>query len=66
MPAIENYTLYSGGLKGAESAFGEAAEQWGINEVNFTFSGQKTWKTRRPTGISAHSPEGLLRPSFAR
>ena len=37
-----NFTLYSGGLKGAETAFGEAAEKWSINEVNFTFTGQKT------------------------
>ena len=32
-------TLYSGGLKGAECAFGEAAEKWGASEVNFTFEG---------------------------
>jgi hypothetical protein len=42
MTAKEDYTLYSGGLKGAETAFGEAAEKWSINEVNFTFTGQKT------------------------
>ena len=41
MTAKENYTLYSGGLKGAETAFGEAAEKWSIKEVNFTFAGQK-------------------------
>ena len=34
-------TLYSGGLKGAETAFGEAAEKWSVNEVNFCFAGQK-------------------------
>lgn len=38
----ENSTLYSGGLKGAETAFGEAAEKWAVNEVNFCYSGQKT------------------------
>ena len=36
----EQCTLYSGGLKGAESAFGEAAEKWGVKEVNFTFAGR--------------------------
>ncbi len=36
----EKCTLYSGGLRGAESAFGEAAEKWGLNEVNFSFAGQ--------------------------
>lgn len=35
-------TLYSGGLKGAESVFGEMAEKYGVKEVNFTFEGQKT------------------------
>ena len=42
MSANKNYTLYSGGLKGAESYFGEAAEKWGVKEVNFCYSGQKT------------------------
>jgi len=36
----ETCMLYSGGLKGAECAFGEAAEKWGIKEVNFTFPGR--------------------------
>ncbi|MEW6427205.1 MAG: hypothetical protein AB1568_04120 [Thermodesulfobacteriota bacterium] len=31
-------TLYSGGLRGAESLFGEMAEKWGVKEVNFTCS----------------------------
>jgi hypothetical protein len=35
------YSLYSGGLKGAETEFGKMAEQWGINEVNFSFKGQE-------------------------
>ena len=39
-------TLYSGGLKGAENAFGEAAEQWGIKEVNFTFAGNKIARSK--------------------
>jgi hypothetical protein len=34
-------TLYSGGGTGAEVAFGENAEKWGIKEVNFTFEGHK-------------------------
>ena len=37
----ENCTLCSGGLKGAESYFGELAEKWGIKEVNYTFPGHK-------------------------
>jgi hypothetical protein len=31
--------LFSGGAPGAESAFGEAAERHGVEEVNFTFEG---------------------------
>ncbi|MFH1217605.1 MAG: hypothetical protein V1706_14005 [Pseudomonadota bacterium] len=32
-------TLYSGGLKGAETAFGEAAEKWGLQEVTLSYEG---------------------------
>ena len=42
MVANTSCTLYSGGLKGAETAFGEAAEKWSVSEVNFCYSGQKT------------------------
>ncbi len=34
-------TLYSSGLKGAETAFGEAAESQNINEVVYSFEGHK-------------------------
>ena len=37
----EECTLYSGGLKGAESAFGEAAEKWGVKEVAYSFADHK-------------------------
>lgn len=37
----EECTLYHGGLKGAESLFGETAEKYGVNEVVFTFEGHK-------------------------
>lgn len=52
MVAKENYTLYSGGLKGAETAFGEAAEKWSVKEVNFTFSGQKTNRNKNAVVLS--------------
>ena len=38
--------LYSGGLKGAEAAFGAAAERHGIEEVNFTFDDHVIERTR--------------------
>jgi endonuclease YncB( thermonuclease family) len=52
MVAKENYTFYSGGLKGAETAFGEAAEKWSVKEVNFTFSGQKTNRQKNAVVLS--------------
>lgn len=39
-------TLYSGGLVGAEAAFGTCAERWGVREVNFTFDGHAQARTR--------------------
>ena len=41
MTERSDYTLYSGGLRGAEAEFGRCAEKWGINEVNFSFKGHK-------------------------
>ncbi|MFC2131784.1 hypothetical protein ACFLSQ_10145 [Bacteroidota bacterium] len=38
--------LYSGGATGAESCFGEFAEKYGIDEVNFSFEGHDTGRTR--------------------
>jgi hypothetical protein len=38
--------LYSGGLKGAEAAFGATAERYGIEEVTFTFEGHQIERTR--------------------
>jgi hypothetical protein len=35
----ESCTLYTGGAKGAEAAFGEAAARYGLTEVAFTFDG---------------------------
>lgn len=38
---FSNHTLYSSGLKGAESSFGEAAEKYGLTEVIYSFDGHK-------------------------
>jgi hypothetical protein len=51
-------TLYHGGLKGAESVFGEHAEKYGVNEVIFTFEGHRLHRDRNPTLLSE---EELLR-----
>ena len=42
----EDCTLFSGAAQGAEAAFGEAAERYGIEEVNFTFEGHSDARTR--------------------
>jgi len=47
-----NCTLYSGGLKGAESAFGEAAEARGIKEVIYTFEGHKLHRDTNTVSLS--------------
>ncbi len=35
------HTLLSGGAKGAENAFGEIAEKWHVQEINYTFAGRE-------------------------
>ena len=49
-------TLYSGGHKGTESEFGRLAEEWGIEEVNFSFEGHAVARSR---GIRELSREEL-------
>ncbi len=39
-------TIYSGGAAGTEQFFGAQAEAWGIEEVNFTFEGHLSDRTR--------------------
>ncbi|MFH1463016.1 MAG: AAA family ATPase [Pseudomonadota bacterium] len=45
-PAPHTVTLVSGGATGAECAFGEAAERWGLAEVNLTFAGHPQTRAR--------------------
>jgi hypothetical protein len=42
----EDCILFSGAAQGAEAAFGEVAERYGIEEVNFTFEGHSDARTR--------------------
>lgn len=39
-------TLFSGGAAGAEAAFGEHAEKFGVAEVNFTFEGHNQARSK--------------------
>jgi hypothetical protein len=41
-----SFTLLSGGAKGSEAAFGEAAERWGLHEINFSYPGRETTRKR--------------------
>ena len=59
-------TLYSGGMKGAEAAFGEAAEKWGLQETNFSYEGHVMAREKNvvvlspPHGCMFISRKGLL------
>lgn len=46
------FTVLSGGANGAEAAFGEAAERWGLGEVNFSFEGRETARLRGVVELS--------------
>ena len=52
-PAPQTVTMVSGGGTGAECAFGEAAERWGLTEVNLTFEGHKQVRTQGSKTLSA-------------
>lgn len=53
----KNCTLYSGGLKGAETTFGEAAEKYGINEVIYTFEDHKLSRDKNTVTLSQEELE---------
>jgi hypothetical protein len=40
------FTLLSGGAAGAEAEFGACAEKFGLNEINYSFSGRATERNR--------------------
>jgi len=46
-------TLFSGGARGAEAAFGEAAARHGVTEVNFTFEGHHIQRTQGSRKLAA-------------
>jgi hypothetical protein len=52
----DDCVLYSGAARGAEAAFGAAAERHGIEEVNFTFEGHNDARQR---GIRVLTSEEL-------
>lgn len=58
----EECILFSGGIKGAEEEFGITAEQFGIEEVNFTFEGHGIIRKR---GIRMLNHDELLNGDFS-
>ncbi|MEH0021391.1 MAG: hypothetical protein V6Z89_17185 [Desulfobacter sp.] len=50
------FTLYSGGHRGAEAEFGRLAEKYGVKEVNFSFDGHKP---ERDAGLRVLNQEEL-------
>lgn len=56
MNDASQFTLYSGGHRGAEAQFGQLAEQYGVKEINFSFEGHKP---DRQAGIRVLTPEEL-------
>ncbi|MDR3640766.1 MAG: hypothetical protein P4L39_05540 [Humidesulfovibrio sp.] len=56
MMEASRVTLFSGGAKGSEEAFGAAAEACGLEEVNFTFAGHEPVRQR---GLKELSEEDL-------
>ncbi len=49
---VDECTLYHGGLKGAETAFGEEAEKYGTGEVIFTFDGHRLNRDRNAVTLT--------------
>ena len=50
------FTLYSGGHRGAEAEFGKTAEKWGLTEVTFSFEGHTV---ERDGGVQILTPTEL-------
>ncbi|MBW2561359.1 MAG: hypothetical protein JRE40_10960 [Deltaproteobacteria bacterium] len=44
--------FFSGGLKGAETAFGENAEKWGVREETFSYPGHTLTREKNVTILS--------------
>ncbi len=52
----QEYIVYSGGAAGTEAFFGAMAEEYGLQEVNFSFEGHQIERTR---GLRALTSEEL-------
>ena len=50
-------TVFTSGLRGAEAAFGEEAEKWGLKETVYTFSGHKIAREQAKEIITLNDDE---------
>ena len=50
--------LYSGGAAGAEQFFGALAEEWGVEEVNYSFDGHQMERKRGVRVLAVSSDDG--------
>lgn len=56
MTQLAQVTLYSGGHRGTETEFGQQAEKFGLNEINYSFEGHQPVREK---GLTILSPEEL-------
>jgi hypothetical protein len=56
MTKPNQFTFYSGGHRGTETEFGQQAEKFGINEINYSFEGHQPVREK---GLTVLSPEEL-------
>jgi archaellum biogenesis ATPase FlaH len=57
------FRLYSGGSRGAEAAFGDAAERWGMTEVHYSFEGHRFLDRKR--GVVVLGEDELKKGDFS-
>lgn len=55
------FTLHSGGAQGSEANFGKMAEEFGVNEINYSFDGHIT---ERKKGIKILTEDELKKGDF--
>ena len=59
------YTLLSGAWGGAEEAFGQCAEKFGLQEVNYSFPGRSVTRTRGLIELSEQElKQGEVNPTY--
>jgi hypothetical protein len=62
-PNARKFRVLSGGAKGAEAAFGECAERWGLAEVNYSFTGHRFLERAR--GVVVLGDDELKKGDFS-